>query len=545
MKNFLLIFILVVFTAWPVNWERADPVIQASESEKPAATEIIIKPSKTYQTIDGFGASDAWRAQFVGKNWPLEKRKAIADLLFSQELDKEGNPEGIGLSMWRFYIGAGSTEQGEDSGIANEWRRAPSFLDAEGNWDWSKFEGQRWFLNAAKERGVNQFLAFTISAPVFMTKNGKAFSSSGKAMNIQEDKMDDYADFLVEIVDHFEKQESITFDYLSPINEPQWDWETGKQEGTGATNTDMHDFTKLISERLTDRGLSTEITLGEAGRLKFLNGETDKPERDDQIREFFDPAAENYVGDYPKVKPLISGHSYYSVWPVDSLISERQELASRLEEIDPDLGYWHSEYCILKANDDITGGWNRDLGIETALYVARIIHHDMTIPNAKSWQWWTALSQFNFKDGLIYLDDGGDGVRSLDDPQMESLKYDGNFRDSKLLWALGNYSRFIRPGMKRIAVENKSDLMQQAAGLMASAYVDEDTDKVTAVFVNYGEEEKPVDLALGSDGGAALAGAQLETYTTSSAMDLGKQMADAEKLVIPARSVVTAILDIE
>lgn len=37
-----------------------------------------------YQTMDGFGASDTWRAQFIGKNWPLEKREYIADLLFSQ-----------------------------------------------------------------------------------------------------------------------------------------------------------------------------------------------------------------------------------------------------------------------------------------------------------------------------------------------------------------------------------------------------------------------------------------------------------------------------
>ena len=58
---------------------------------------IQVDPGTTFQTIDGFGASDAWRCQFVGKNWPLEKRERIADLLFSRETDDQENPRGIGL----------------------------------------------------------------------------------------------------------------------------------------------------------------------------------------------------------------------------------------------------------------------------------------------------------------------------------------------------------------------------------------------------------------------------------------------------------------
>jgi O-glycosyl hydrolase len=75
-----------------------------------AQTKIIVDVEKPKQTMVGFGASDAWDIQFVGRNWPLEKRNQVADWLFSKEVDKNGNPKGIGLSMWRFYIGAGSTE---------------------------------------------------------------------------------------------------------------------------------------------------------------------------------------------------------------------------------------------------------------------------------------------------------------------------------------------------------------------------------------------------------------------------------------------------
>lgn len=52
-----------------------------------------------YQTIDHFGASDCWTTRIPGK-WSKEKRERVADLLFSRE-------KGIGLSLWRFNLGAG------------------------------------------------------------------------------------------------------------------------------------------------------------------------------------------------------------------------------------------------------------------------------------------------------------------------------------------------------------------------------------------------------------------------------------------------------
>jgi len=52
---------------------------------------ISVDLNQEMQTIDGFGASDAWRCQMVGKYWPEEKRNQIADWLFSQEVDENGN----------------------------------------------------------------------------------------------------------------------------------------------------------------------------------------------------------------------------------------------------------------------------------------------------------------------------------------------------------------------------------------------------------------------------------------------------------------------
>lgn len=190
------------------------------------------------QPIDGFGASDAWRVQFVGANWPLEKRNAMADLLFSQKLKEDGSPEGIGLSLWRFNIGAGSAEQGLASDIGNSWRRSECFLNEDGTYDWTKQAGQQWFLRAAEERGVESFLGFVNSPPVHYTKNGKAYSPGGTNINLEFGRIPDYAEFLATVCQHFE-QEGLAFDYLSPVNEPQWNWDSPGQEGSPATNGDI------------------------------------------------------------------------------------------------------------------------------------------------------------------------------------------------------------------------------------------------------------------------------------------------------------------
>src|SRR6187551_3750191 len=71
---------------------------------------VAININDRQQVIRNFGASDAWTCQFVGL-WPDDKRNQIADWLFSKEVDGNGTPRGIGLSLWRFNIGAGSASQ--------------------------------------------------------------------------------------------------------------------------------------------------------------------------------------------------------------------------------------------------------------------------------------------------------------------------------------------------------------------------------------------------------------------------------------------------
>ena len=59
----------------------------------------VINKNITYQEIDNFSASDAWRCDFIGKYWPQEKKERIADLLFKREFNEKGNPMGMALRM--------------------------------------------------------------------------------------------------------------------------------------------------------------------------------------------------------------------------------------------------------------------------------------------------------------------------------------------------------------------------------------------------------------------------------------------------------------
>ena len=114
---------------------------------------VTVDPQQKFQTIEFFGAADAWSGNFVGKYWEKNSKEKIADYLFSNEYDASGNPVGIGLTIWRVNLGAGTLEQpGAD--IYPYQRRAESYLNLDGkNYDWAKCSGNEYFMEAARQRG--------------------------------------------------------------------------------------------------------------------------------------------------------------------------------------------------------------------------------------------------------------------------------------------------------------------------------------------------------------------------------------------------------
>lgn len=473
------------------------------------------------QTIKGFGASDAWSVQFVGKNW-IDKREDIARLLFSTELNFDGNPYGIGLSSWRFNIGAGSST---DENITDEWRRTESFLNDDGSYNWTRQEGQRWFLQRAKQYGVKDFTAFVNSPPVTMTKNGKAYGDGGSSSNLKEGSEVEFSEFICDVLGYFKSssEDQLDFLHVSPVNEPQWDWAAGNgQEGSPYSNSEIYSVVKALDDTILSRGLSTKIELPESAQLNFLYEIHD--DRGNQMREFFYESSDYYLNKLSSVAGTVAGHSYFTTWPLNKMIETREKVG-RLVDVYDGVEFTMSEYCLLEDNEEVAG--TREVGgINPALYIARQIHFDLSLANASSWCWWLAVSPYNYNDGLVYITKNKTG---------------GQYEDSKILWALGNYSLFIRPGYQRVSVETEdfSSSFDTVNSIMVSAYIGDNNKELVVVAVNYSNQDLLLDLEFinGNSIGA------FTSYLTSEEYDLHKMdLIERETVIkIPKRSVLTLV----
>lgn len=507
-----------------------DKGIDTCNAVKP---KIIISLNDEKQVIDNFGASDGWSTKFVG-NWANNtKKNLIADYLFSLDTNSNGSPKGIGLSLWRFQIGSGSTEQGASSTIPDEWRRSECFLAPNGTYNWQKQSGQQWFLEAAKARGLNNFLAFVLSPPVQFTVNNKATGLANSQYNLNPVHTNNFADFLVNVVQHFNGL-GYNFKYLSPFNEPQYDWGSSgtPQEGSGATNSFMASFIKLLGPKLNAVNSPTNIAFGEAASWNYSYAEGDN--RGNQINQFFNPNSSNYIGNTPKVENIFSAHSYFTTCPDASLINFRNEALNARNRTSTNLKLWQTEFGILM---DICGKYNgfpRNIGIDYGLYVAKVMHHDLAVANVSAWHWWLAVSPYDYSDALVYINDPNGGF------DLNASKTDGIVLDSKQLWCMGNYSRFVRPGMKRVgaSLSTVTNSNVAAATQMISAYKDSATKKFVIVIVNMEASLKNFTFDTTN---VELLSNKLSMYTTSDARNLFKSTVDANNITIPGKSVVTIV----
>jgi O-glycosyl hydrolase len=469
----------------------------------------------TYQTIDNFGASDCWTFQHLD-SWSDENKNRVADLLFSQT-------KGIGLSLWRCNLGGGICNET----VTDSWRTIETYEVGEGEYDWTVQPGSRWFLGAAKARGVRQFLAFVNSPPRRMTRNG--FTNCTDRLgttNLNDGYEGQFARYLVDIVRHFrdnpDRRERVFFNYISPVNEPQYEWNGPTwQEGNRAGNDDIKRIIRALYAELRRQHVDSQIIAPESGNIYAMHSRDGSwnsmmgkygAEYGDYIWRFcMDPEWAEAMG------RTICYHDYGSDWP-SALIDQRYEIVRERDWLGPGWKIWMTEYCYLEAG--------RDLSMWLALHVARLIHYDLTIANVSAWQWWTAMAPGDYKDGLLYTNWRNPG-------DEESII------ESKTLWALGNFSRFIRPGWKRVEI---AGVEGDPESLLGSAYADLNTGKVAIVYVNRGYG--PVNVNIDFTGTISSFYALTPFVTSDTEGDNLKPyptVAAGGTYTIPPRSVVTLV----
>lgn len=504
----------------------SDPQPEPPDAGNSVEKAVTIDAGQTFQTIAGFGASDCWSPAFVGKHW-TRQRNAIARLLFSSEIT-DGQPQGIGLSQWRVNLGGGSFEQGEASGIENKSRRAESYLTDNLTLDLTRCEGQRFFMKSAHEMGCRNFVLFSNTPPVQYTYNGKGFSAQGASSNLKPEHYDDFASYMADVAAHYIGT-GYDITHISPVNEPQYNW-TGGQEGSGWTNSQIAALARELDMKLTEKGLSTDILLGEAGDWEYLCKVKDDANRSNVIASFFTPDSPTYTGNLKHVKNLICGHSYWTDGTWEGMRAVRRQVAQAAENRGLEL--WQSEWSMLGDNYSTAEfiGYGQATEMDIALYMAKVIHNDLTVANVSSWCYWTAMDvpRWGHKNRFLLISLLPAGGESGD------IEQEGTYRATPTLWVLGNYSRFIRPGYKRIALT-----LNESRHFFGSAWISPENDEIVAVYTNL--SERAVRLSDTRIGWKAQP-KSVVTYTTGAAKNLRKSdVKEGTPILLEPQSVTTVI----
>ena len=340
---------------------------------------IVVDPSHRYQTFEGWGVSLCWSGKVIGA-FPEPVRSEYADLLFHPA-------KGLGFNIARYNIGGGENPALRPLGFREG---IEGYQPAKGRWNWDADAGQRFLLQAAKERGANLFEAFSNSPPWWMTVSGSVTGAKDKnGNNLAPEHEEEFAEYLVEVVDHFRRDWGINFRTLTPLNEPDTHWWNygGRQEGCRFDPPAQARILHATARALERKGLATKLSASDENSL------------DTAVSTFrsFDPATRGLIAQ-------VNTHSYGG--------SQRAELAKLAAN--PRKTLWMSEY----GDGDRSG-----------MTLAGRIVDDLNGLHPAAWVYWQALD--NPAWGLIANREDGK---------------DTSYRIMPKYWVLAQFSRFIRPG---------------------------------------------------------------------------------------------------
>jgi O-glycosyl hydrolase len=458
------------------------------------------------QTMQGFGASGAW--------WPIDlvrfapqAQRRLAELLFAPA------PAGIQLSVYRYNIGGGGVGVGDPS-------RAPqTFLVRPGVYDWTRDTAGRTFLGLAHRHGVPVLVGFVNSAPGVWTTNGL---NQGGSLTPGAEPAD--ARYLADVVSHLDRVEGIRLSHVSPMNQPDSTFAASSQEGMAVP---------VEQRRTLVQALATELR----ARAPFCRVIADESSR---VADQFLPEVSRWLsgGDVAHDLAALAHHLYD--FPDDATLRRARQLGESAG-----LPTWMTEVCCIDTSTGVFGQ-DYDPTIANALLMAGLIWQSLTQANDAAFHWWVAASSAigadpsrnpqaalrpnpdGWNDGLVYFD--------------PNFAANGNqeLYLTKRYHALGNFSRYVRPGARRHEVGGVPDPLRVLAFSAESRW--------TVVVINPAPENAgtvSLDLQLPVAAGADLVPVEtVETSARSSLEPVAPPAVTRGRLqaVLPAQSVTTFVL---
>ena len=440
--------------------------------------------------FEGWGTSLCWWANRVGYSETLSQLAAEA---FCDPV------KGLGLNILRYNIGGGDDPAHDhitrtDSMMPGFWKDPQYREDTHAyswGYDWDQDENQRRVLQKCLEVYGEGMLveAFSNSPPYFMTVSG---CSSGNEVssndNLKADAYDAFARYLADVAEHFAQEWGIRFQSISPMNESNtsyWRAMSPKQEGChfdpGPSQTRL---LVSLSQCLQEKGLGDIIISG-----------TDETSIDTQVRsvKMLKESALNAIG-------RVDTHTYDG--------SKRREL--RELALSKGKNLWMSEVD----GGDTLGRNAGEMG--AALWLAQRITDDLNGLTPSAWIIWQAIDSHICREGYLGREDTGMvdvnggywGTAVADHDRQELIL-------TQKYYALGQFTRYIRPGSRLIEMEGP-----------AVAALDETGKKLTAVVFNAEPENCDMTLDISAFADTFPNGCVVRVIRTSGSMENGENWAE-------------------
>ncbi|KAF5331222.1 hypothetical protein D9611_013084 [Ephemerocybe angulata] len=434
-------------------------------------TQVTIDTNSLLQEIDGFGISQAFTRAKEFEASDAEPRQKGLDYLFNIET-------GAGLTIIRNRIGSTSTDAilPTNPGGPNA---TPKYV-----WDGSD-SSQVWFSKQARKYGVTTIYADAWSAPGYMKTNNNE-ANGGYLCGVtghtcsSGDWRQMYANMIAQYVKYY-AQEGVPVTHVGFLNEPDYvvSYSSMQSNGNEAASFIPTLYNALQAANLTSTpGIACCDSIGWGGARTITS-------------QLVAAGMERYM-------TTITSHAYSG--------DPNSPMSTRLK-------VWQTEACDLNSRWCAT--WYSNGGACEGLTWANKLHTGIVSANLSAYIYWQGFEVNQFQASSYLIASDGKVVTP-----------------SGRLWAFAMWSRFVRPGARRVSSSGS------VSGVGYGAFKNLD-NSVAVVFTNGGGSAQNVRIGFGAAYTATTAQAWV-TDNTRAVAQLASTLSGGQVTVaIPARAVVT------
>ena len=429
-------------------------------------------------------------------------------------------------------------------------------MKTDATYDWTRDAPGTYYLNAAQAAGVSSISFFLNAQPSGLNPVHEACGSVLDASAIPA-----YVAYIAKVVGYWTDR-GIMIDYVSPMNEPDDSFQKCKIFGSCTCGQEGMQV-PVNTRAAVFQQLRAALASSTAKNVKIVGDETSQITSQALLEYVGSPSTANdntnsqsWLTDTLESQSIdaIAVHMYD--WPDDATLRNYRQLvvnaSLQTTHQSPPPPIKMTEISSFATASGLYSpyGWTGsgimksefDPTIDNALDMARMIWQWMTLVNAESFDWWTAVSTMmpcspaaNSTCPVTYQSGSGwnDALIYLDSSYAINKNYE--FYLTKRFWVFKHFTTFVRPGSVRYDVPN--EVLPYGTVAMASKGTD---NTWNSIFINRNATAQTITLKLPGWGGKVLG------MTQTTARDDWKSVAlpdvsaaDTVTLELPARGVLS------